>query len=260
MTVSTTEGVVFNLGDFDLGGQGDKGGGELPEFNPSKEPDKASKSLVRKEMANISKASSRLTDDEVKEHQSLVLMLSRYGQSRRFADYLKSMNFSLSVSVLKKMGMDDLKEELTRVKTCIDNKNVSNFWEEMALGVIQTGEVVCSKSRLGEKIRIQGLTELLRNDETFLDLLEQLELENSQLTYCSPYVRLVYAVATAGTKIHAVNTMLARRTQHLVKPAEAEVKTAEAEVKTEEVEVKTEQAEVKTEVKKEAGILSFVEC
>jgi len=121
------------------------------------------------------------------------------------------MGFNLSVTHLKSCEIDELEEIHKRVKISIDNKNVSNFWESLALGSIQTSEAIVVNTKLGQKVKIQGLTELLRNDSTFLDLLEQIELENQNITHTSPYVRLVYAVVSSAMKIHSVNSLLERR-------------------------------------------------
>ena len=58
---------------------------------------------------------------------------------------------------------------LVRVKTSIDNKNVSAFWEELAFGIIQTGEVITTSTRLGKKFRIQGLSDVLKSPAQILE-------------------------------------------------------------------------------------------
>jgi hypothetical protein len=184
---------------------------DRPQFSQLPENNKISKPVEKQLIKEIVKNKGKKTDDEISEHQTFVIMLSRYGSSRRFSDYLKSMGFVLNISTLKKMDIEELKELLQRVKTSIDNKNVSNFWEDLTFGLIQTGESLVCATTLSQKIKLAGITEALRGDETFLDLLEQIELENQDITHASPYVRLVYSVVTASMKCHAVNSMMEKR-------------------------------------------------
>ena len=45
---------------------------------------------------------AEIADTDRAEHQKLVIALSRYGSSKRFAEYLKSMQFNLNVGHLRK--------------------------------------------------------------------------------------------------------------------------------------------------------------
>ena len=153
--------------------------------------------------------------EDTKKNQELVLHLVRYGSSKRFAEYLKSLGFQLTSSNLKKMSSTELEEMLVRVQTSIDNKSVSNFWSELALGGIQTTEMIVSSTRLGEKIKIQGLTDCLRGNEDFLDLLEILELSYANFTHIRPEIRLVYSIVSSGLKVHSVNSFMDKRKKML---------------------------------------------
>jgi hypothetical protein len=219
---------------------------------------------IKQEIASIAKK-KRKDPEKIEKHQEMVIMLSRYGQSKRFAEFLKSMGFNLSVTHLKKCELDELEEILARVKTAINNKNVSNFWEELAFGVIQTGEIICTKTSLSQRIKIQGISEMLKSDDTFLDLLEQVELENQNLTYVSPYIRMLYAVVGSAMKCHGINTMLEQR----MKMMEKQMKDTETnkeegdEVIEEEVRepiiVEEEEEEKTSDEKKSDPVLSFDE-
>jgi hypothetical protein len=233
------------------------------------------KIVAKQTFKEVLKTTQKKSEEEVKEHQELVIMLSRYGQSKRFAEYLKSMGFQLTVSHLKGLDNEELKELLQRVKTSIDNKNVSNFWEELVFGVIQTGEVVTINTTLSQRLKIAGLTDALRGDDTFLDLIEQVELENQNLVYTSPYVRLVYSVATAAMKCHSINSMMEKRMKILqAKDADDAPKTlavgepsGEPSGESEKDEENPKEEEIPKETPKESvpespaklpkGILSF---
>ena len=52
---------------------------------------------------------AEIADEDRAEHQKLVIALSRYGQSKRFAEYLKSMQFNLNVGHLRKQTLESSK-------------------------------------------------------------------------------------------------------------------------------------------------------
>ena len=129
----------------------------------------------------------------------------------------------------------------------------------MCLSSIQTGEAICVNTKLGQKVKIQGLTELLRNDETFLDLIEQIELENQNITHTSPYVRLVYAVVSSAMKVHGVNSMLEKRMAIIQQSQEPQPTSQEAQPVSQETESISQESETKTQEteEKEPEVLSF---
>ena len=258
MTVQENNVQTFDMGTFSLSDGDKKFPNEVlpPEINEKT----ATKPMVNQMMKEVLKTSSKKTEEQVNDHQSHVIMLSRYGSSKRFAEYLKSLGFNLTVTHLKKLETAELEELHTRVKTSIDNKNVSSFWEELSFGVIQTTEVFVNATTLSQKIKIAGITEALRGDETFLDLLEQIELENQNLVYTSPYVRLVYSVVSSAMRCHAVNSMMEKRMAILNgQGADQEANLEQSEPSQEPVpdEVVAEE-QVKEKVKKPSeGTLSF---
>jgi hypothetical protein len=96
---------------------------------------------IEKEMVKSISTTDKDPKD-IKKHQELVLHLSRYGSSKRFAEYLSSLGFHLTASALKKQSVLELEELLNRVQTSLDNKATSNFWSELSLGAVQTGEMI----------------------------------------------------------------------------------------------------------------------
>ena len=74
---------------------------------------KADAGLVQKEIVKNMKSDV----DDVKKHQEHVLMLSRYGSSSRFGEYLKSLSFVLTPIKLRKLKLEQLEELLERVRT-----------------------------------------------------------------------------------------------------------------------------------------------
>ena len=99
---------------------------------------KANANLVQKEIMKITKPKT----EEIQEHQELCLMLSRYGSSERFGDYLKSLTFQLTPAKLRKLNLEQLHEMLDRVRTSI-NKTVSDIWTNSIISGIGVIENVC---------------------------------------------------------------------------------------------------------------------
>ena len=267
--MAISSATVIDMGEFSLDTGDSKNTHPKPPRDPFQKtgsentPKGSSPSdnhFVKQAFKETTKIAKRKTDEEVKTHQELVLILSRYGQSKRFSEHLKSMSFNLSVTHLKSCEIDELEEIHKRVKISIDNKNVSNFWEEMCLSSIQTGEAICVNTKLGQKVKIQGLTELLRNDETFLDLIEQIELENQNITHTSPYVRLVYAVVSSAMKVHSVNSMLSKRMAIIQQSQEPtqdpQPVSQEPQLSSQEPET-TSQVQAQETEEKEPAVLSF---
>ena len=198
---------------------------------------KADASLVQKELNPKKKDDN---NPDVKKHQELTLMLSRYGTSPRFGDYLKSLCFELTPAKLKKQKVDKLEELLERVRVSVANKTVSDIWTSSIMAGVSMVENVCTNTRLNEKIKLRGLSEALSEDENFLDLLEELKLNNQNLSYVSPYTRLAYTLLTSVMRVHGLNTMLDKRNTIAKKktaPVDSEPKAEESD-KTKKINTK----------------------
>ncbi len=116
------------MGTFSL--EGDSNNNTFPDDLTHKhltadDLQKGGKPLVNTVMKEVLKTTSKKTEEQINEHQSLVIMLSRYGSSTRFSEYLKSMGFVLTISQLKKMELDELQEHsLKKVKTKRNHRGV----------------------------------------------------------------------------------------------------------------------------------------
>ena len=190
--------------------------------NSSTKPDVAQKQEPQMKKAQTKKAEANLVQkeivktmkgdvDNVKVHQEHCLMLSRYGSSPRFGEYLKSLSFVLTPIKLKKLKLEQLEELLERVRTSVANKTISDIWTNSITSGLGMVENLCTMTRINDTLKLKGLTELLKDDETFLDLLEELKLNNQNLAYVSPYTRLAYTLLSSIFHVHGLNTMLDKR-------------------------------------------------
>ena len=166
---------------------------------------------------------AEIADEDRAEHQKLVIALSRYGQSKRFAEYLKSMQFNLNVGHLRKQSLASLKDTLARVRITAQNRSINNLLEDSIFGALQFGEIACVNSAmLNKKVRLAGLTQALRADETFLDCVEAISLDYGMLTHAGPELRMIYAVISAMSKVHGINTFVEKRKQLLARMESAD--------------------------------------
>jgi hypothetical protein len=166
---------------------------------------------ITKVKPTISKAKASSNPEDAKQHQDYVIMLSRYGTSPRFSDYLKSLTFKLDIPSLKRLSVRELEDTLQRVRTSIQNRTVSDIWGSTIFGAISTTENVIAMTSLSNHVKLKGLSSALKEDDGFLDLLEEIKLANQNLAYVSTETRLLYNVLTTTMRVHALNSMLDKR-------------------------------------------------
>ena len=178
---------------------------------------------------------AEIAEEDRAEHQKLVIALSRYGQSKRFAEYLKSMQFNLNVGHLRKQSLNCLTDTLARVRITAQNRSINNLLEDSIFGAIQFTEIACTNSSmLNKRVRLAGLTQALRADETFLDCVETISLDYGMLTHAGPEMRMVYAVISAMSKCHGINTFVQKRKELLSRMEAGDTPAAKEEAEDDE--------------------------
>ena len=121
---------TFKLPGFNLPTQPE------PQPNPEKKQPKIKKldKKIEKKLEKKLEKGEPVLDSEVEDHQRHVLMLSRYGSSKRFGEYLKKMKFKLGFEQLNKLSFKDLKSLLKRVRVVVNNRQTSDMWSDMISG------------------------------------------------------------------------------------------------------------------------------
>lgn len=145
---------------------------------------------------------------DAKSHQEYMLMLSRYNNSR-FAEYLRKLSFKLGNNHLKTCSVDELQELLARVRVAVNSKSSTNLFSTAVYSGLSTVELL--SMRYTDKIKLRGLTESLKQNDEFSELLDIIQLEWQSLTMAPPHVRLVYCVVVSAIKCHQVNSFLEKR-------------------------------------------------
>ena len=100
---------------------------------------------------------------------------------------------------------------LTLCRSCVNGKDTNSWMEDATFGLLKTGKILCSNSPINNKFKTAGLTEALKQDESFSACLEILQLENSDYTQLPAHYRLLWSIVAAAMKQNAINTFIATR-------------------------------------------------
>ena len=187
------------------------------------------RSNVRQQRCDVGVVTADMSTEERSRWQSLLLTLSRYGASRRFGELLRSYGFNLSTTALKRLDLDELEDVLDRVRVCCQQSTVESMFSQAALSAVGFVEsAVCATPTLKDKVLISGLTEGLRQDESFMSALEQLSIDMGSFVACPPEYRLMMAFVAAAGRTHAVNLFMKKRKDMIARSGGAPATKEEA--------------------------------
>ena len=145
-------------------------------------------------------------------HQGLCCQLCRFHTNDRFGPYLTTLGFKLTPTALRQLDIEQLTDLKQRVVTSCMNRGSSSFMSGAVFGVTQAAETICSRTKLGEHLYLSGLTESLRRDENFVDMVTLFDL-TTDVAKGSPSLLLLYAMISNIGKVHSVNKFLRMRQQ-----------------------------------------------
>lgn len=166
--------------------------------------DKTLERSFKKEEKILSRKNNDIGD--VKEHQKYLIKLQRYGASERFSEYLKKMNFKLDIDHLKKLHVEELKEMLERVRITINSRDTNNMINGLVFSGTQIMETIAINNEVIKKyVNLKGFSSMLQNDESFKDIIEQLNLEYNDISTLSPEKRLGFVLVMTAMKCHGIN-------------------------------------------------------
>lgn len=158
--------------------------------------------IIAREMKTTKKQHGFLTP----ETRNLVLTLHRYGTSLRFGDYLqKTMKIDLSLPTLSSYTAEELTRLLDDVKIIVANKNNNSMVGSMLINGVNVAEKFISNF-----INIKGTAKVLMSNESFLDTLEEWQLENSQITTLSARNRVLVEVLKTSLAVYNMNDSIER--------------------------------------------------
>jgi hypothetical protein len=149
-----------------------------------------------------------MTSEERANWQTLVMTLRRYSASKTFGPLLASYNFDLSMTAMKQMTVPQLEDVLDRARICCQNSTMTGMFGEAAISCVGLVEQGVTRSPLGKRLLLQGLTESVRNDSSFMTALEQCSIDYGCSWACRPEYRLLMSFVAAAGRTHAVNAFL----------------------------------------------------
>lgn len=141
------------------------------------------------------------------ERARLMLMVGRYHTGKRFKELLKKSGVLATQAKLKKMDNNQLKQYIHNMNLVIDNQSNEQTFSNVCLyglGALERGTRAIG-------FQTQGASKLLENDDDFLDALEQVRLENSDLITISPTTKLALITARTFARAHLINSSVAAK-------------------------------------------------
>jgi hypothetical protein len=156
----------------------------------------------------IRKIGDKLTPEELESKQKLIIQISRFRDSSRFANFLNSLGFNLSPTHLKSMDIGQLEDLLIELKSAIQNKNGSKFIDESYFMVLNMVENISKHPKFNKYGDLTGLSKSARENDELLDTLECLSLMYSDLGQLSPEKKLVFLTGSCILQTASLNRML----------------------------------------------------
>jgi len=156
----------------------------------------------------VKKIGERLSPEELQQKQQLIIQISRFRDSSRFANFLNSLGFNLSPTHLKTMDISQLQDLLIELKSAIQNKNGSKFIDESYFMILNMVENISKHPKFNKYADLSGLSKSARENDELLDTLECLNLMYSDLGQLSPEKKLVFLTGSCILQTASLNKML----------------------------------------------------
>lgn len=138
-------------------------------------------------------------DDRCREFRSKIML---FLHSHRFSGYLKTCGYGPAYTKkLETMDRKSLTRDLLKIKFLVQGKNQGKIIENISLAATSALESTMAP-------KLNGLTEDLRNDNEFLDIAEEIRIDQSEkIMIESPYKRLALKVVFKSVEKWQVNKM-----------------------------------------------------
>lgn len=167
--------------------------------------------IPEKELKRIA---AKPSQEEIKKREDLLLLICRYGNSARFGDYLRNLEFEFDIKKLRQMDCEQLEDMLTRIEAANAHKNqtsVISTGVKAVTGFIE--QVTARHSALKDKYNCTGLTMALEQNPDYLDALEELDIKYGTRFKMNPEYRIMLAIGGSMTTVIAANRNLASMVQ-----------------------------------------------
>ena len=156
----------------------------------------------------IRKIGEKLSPEEIETKQKLIIQISRFRDSSRFANFLNSLGFNLSATHLKSMDIGQLEDLLLELKSAIQNKNGSKFIDESYFMILNMVENISKHPKFNKYADLSGLSKSAHENDEILDVIECLSLMYSDMGQLSPEKKLVFLTGSCILQTASLNRML----------------------------------------------------
>ena len=121
-------------------------------------------------------------------------------KNSRLSKYLSGFDFNN----LESLSTDDLAKMLTEIKYSVSVRTTSGTIENSFKYITVLSEALaCNYTPL----LLSGYSDALNNNESVLDCLTEISLENQDLFYVSPHKRLAFYMVSTAVNVHTINSM-----------------------------------------------------
>lgn len=175
------------------------------ETDETEEQPKVKGKLPKAKEVSVKELATRPTTEEIEQKQRLILKLNRYKCSRRFGEYLKDLGMSLEPKELLKMKVEQLEELLLKVQMTVNAKNNNNVFLEATMMGANFMERLTQNPKIKPQLDLEGLTQVLAQDEETQDAIESLGLEYGEICMMTPPMKLAYCLVSRSAGVIAMN-------------------------------------------------------
>jgi len=180
--------------------------GDNGNFRPQLK--KASAGEIGETRKILKKIGHRKTEEEIKRTSELIIQISRFRDSSRFATFLNGLGFNLNPSHLKSLDISELEDLLTELKCAIQNKNGSKVLDEGYFMALSMLENISKHPKFQTYMDLNGLSSNARQSDELLDTLETLNLMYADFGTMSPEKKLLFLTGGLILRTSSVNKML----------------------------------------------------
>lgn len=143
---------------------------------------------------------TKVNNKESKEKQVLIYKILKYQDNLRFCHVVRDkLKIKYTNEQLQKKSNKDLEDILNRIRINLDNKNLDEFYNGILKMTTSTLENVVTPF-----YNIDGFSEMLLEDEQFLDSYERLKIEN-ELPNIPPSLQMMMIISRCVVICHTMN-------------------------------------------------------
>jgi len=149
------------------------------------------------------------TDDDT-EHSKRIIVIMNYMNNKIFGEYLrKDFSIKYTVEQLNKKKIKDLDKIITQIRTICNSKSSD---QGLDAALFTATSVVENTVSTRTQYNMRGWTQLLQNDQQFIEAWNLIKLERLSFARMSPEVKFAWCLATNAMGVITLNKQLEHAT------------------------------------------------